>query len=92
MQGDVGLRQRYAGAQNAVLMQVVGERIKDSFAIVTARTDQRHFAGKIDALFNDAFAVAVFRQCRFFARTQTPLAAAVVTADATFYNRQFTEL
>jgi phosphoribosylaminoimidazole carboxylase (NCAIR synthetase) len=35
--------QRHAGAQNAVLMQIVRQRIEHRAAIMAARADQRHF-------------------------------------------------
>ncbi|MNP69211.1 hypothetical protein D3C76_1652810 [compost metagenome] len=58
----VRLREHHAGAQNAVLMKIVGQRIKHRAAVMGARANQRHFAAKIDALLDDTFAVAVVRQ------------------------------
>ena len=72
-------------------MQVMGQRIKYGTPVVAASANQRHFTAEVDALLNDALSVALFRQFGGFVRAQTPLSAAVITADATLYNRQFAQ-
>ncbi len=72
-------------------MQVMGQRVEHACALRAARAHQRNLAGKVDALFDDAFAVALGRQTMFFAGTDAPLAAAVVTAGAAFDDRQFAQ-
>ncbi len=61
---NVNMRKRHAGAQDAVLMEIVGQRVKYRFAVMPASAHQRHFAGKINALFDNAIAVARLRQLR----------------------------
>ena len=88
---SIGVREGDAGAQNAVLMQVMRQRIKDGMPVVPARANQRHFTAEVNALLNDALAVAVVRQfCRFIC-TQAPLAAAVVTAHAALHDCQLAQ-
>ena len=62
----IGLREGDAGAQNAVLVQVAGQRIKHRAAVAAAGTNQRHFAGEINPLLDDTLAVIIIRQlCGF---------------------------
>ncbi len=89
--GRIGLREDHAGAQNAVLMQVVGQGIKDGAAVVGAGTHQRHFTAKVNTLLNDALTIALIRQLVGFTGAQTPLAASVVAANAALDDRQFTQ-
>ncbi len=58
---DIGLREGDAGAQNTVLMQVAGQRVEDGAAIMGAGTHQRHFAGEVNPLLDDALAVVIGR-------------------------------
>src|SRR5690606_7219787 len=56
-----------------------------------ARANQRHFTAEVNALLNNALAVAVVRQLGGVVRAQAPLPAAVVAADATLHNRQVSQ-
>src|SRR5690606_38242935 len=56
-----------------------------------ARANQRHFTAEVNALLNNALAVAVVRQLGGVVRAQAPLPAAVVPADATLHNRQVSQ-
>ena len=58
---DIGLREGDAGAQNTVLMQVAGQRVEDGAAVMGAGTHQRHFAGEVNPLLDDALAVVIGR-------------------------------
>ncbi len=80
-----------AGAQNAVLMQVVRQRIKHRAAIVPARAHQRDFTAEVNTLLNDALAVALIRQRCGFVGAQAPLTAAVVAAGAALDDRQLAQ-
>ncbi len=87
----VRLWEGHAGAQNAVLMQVVGQRIKDRAAVMRARADQRHLAGKVNALLDDALAVTFSGQLLRLVFAKPPLAAAIVAAGAALDDSQLTE-
>ena len=58
---SIGVREGDAGAQNAVLMQVMRQRIKDGMPVLPARANQRHFAREVYALLDNTFAVAFSR-------------------------------
>ena len=72
-------------------MQVAGQRIEDRAAVPGASADQRHLAGEVNALLNDTLAVVILRQLRGFIFPQTPLAAAIVAADAALNDSQLPE-
>jgi glycerol uptake facilitator-like aquaporin len=58
----MGQREGHAGTQNAVLMQVVGQRVENGSAIMAPGAHQRDFTAEVNALLNDALAVAIVRQ------------------------------
>ncbi len=87
----IGLRENDAGAQNAVLMQVMRQGVEHRAAIVPACAHQRHFPAEVNALLNDALAVAVVRQFGGVVRAQAPLPATVVATHATLHNRQLAQ-
>ena len=72
-------------------MQVAGQRIEDRAAVPGASADQRHFAREVNPLLDDTLAVVIIRQLRDFVFPQTPLAAAVVAADAALNDSQLAE-
>ena len=87
----IGVREGDAGAQNAVLMQVMRQRIKHRVAVMPARANQRDFTAEVNALLNDALAVAIIRQLGGVACAQAPLAAAVVATHAALHDRQLAQ-
>ena len=72
-------------------MQVAGQRVEDGATVMSAGAHQRHFAGEVNPLLDDALAVVILRELRGFVSAQAPLAAAVVAADATLNDRQLAE-